>query len=71
MLILGLEPTWSVSEAYWYCATTGSPTTKYSKDLHCLQLRPLQQRLHTRLGKLMNVNSSFNFKLSKRTGVSG
>jgi hypothetical protein len=37
MLILGLEPTWSVFEAYWYGVTMGSATTKYSKDLHCSQ----------------------------------
>jgi hypothetical protein len=33
MLILGLEPTLTVFEAYWYCVTMDSATTEYSKDL--------------------------------------
>ena len=34
-------------------------------------IRPLHQSLCTRLRKLINVNSCFNFKLSKCIGVSG
>jgi hypothetical protein len=72
MPLPGLEPINLVSEEYWYRAITYSAISEYGNDYAVRNIRPSQQSsVGTHLGKLMNVNSHFNFKLSKRICVFG